>query len=287
MKTSTRCYTILAVHLLLSASLLALDTIYLTDGEPIKGNVLEIRGEQLTIERDLGRGTAKVSFPLSRIEKIIFSEEKCFRLETLPTEPAKRLEATHTAWLRAMPFLKIPESDAGAIALVRARALVELGKYQEAIDLVDYASVLDWNPKRKYLYPPVKIRALAALDRFEEALALSQKLQEEAADPTAMAFLQLILGQVELSRKDYTTALDHFLYNRIMNPQLQEEAAQGLLGAAQAFLGLQKPCDAVRMLQDLLADYPKSSIAAEAERLLKSTQEKYKDQLTKGEPQEL
>ena len=265
----------------------ALDTIHLVDGDPITGNVVDIRGDQLRVDRDLGRGTATVTYPLTRVQKIIFSEEKRFSAENLPADPALRLEATNILWIRSRPFLKIPESDAGAIALVRARALVDLGKHAEAIALIDEVSALDWNPRRKYLYPPIKIRALAALDRFEEALALSRKLQEESADPGSMAFIQLILGQVELSRKDYTTALDHYLYNRIMNPQLHEEAAQGLLGAAQAFLGLEKPRDAVRMLQDLLNDYPKSSVAAEAEKLLKTTREKYKDTLTKEEPQEI
>jgi tetratricopeptide (TPR) repeat protein len=265
----------------------ALDTIHLVDGDPITGNVVDIRGDQLRVDRDLGRGTATVTYPLSRVQKIIFSEEKRFSSESLPADPAQRLEATNILWIRSRPFLKIPESDAGAIALVRARALVDLGKHNEAITLIDEVTPLDWNPRRKFLYPPIKIRALAALDRFEEALALSRQLQEESADPGSMAFIQLILGQVELSRKDFTTALDHYLYNRIMNPQLHEEAAQGLLGAAQAFLGLEKPRDAVRMLQDLLSDYPKSSVAAEAEKLLKTTQEKYKDILTKEEPQEI
>ncbi len=273
--------------ILYSVSSLALlpakDIVHLIDGEPIQGNIVDIRGDQLRMDRDLGRGTATVSYPLNRIQKIIFSPAKQFSAENLPTDPQARLNALNLPWLRARPFLSIPESDAGEIALVRAKTLYDLNRHEEAIEFIDEVSKLDWNTRRRFLYAPIKIRCLAALDRFDEAVKLSRTLEEESSDPSSMAFVQLVLGQVELSRKDYATALDHYLYNRVMNPHLADEASRGLLGAAQAFLGLNQPREAVRMLQDILEDYPQTSAAQEAKTTLQSIQEKYKDILNQEE----
>lgn len=275
--------TVLMLANVTTGALRAQDVVHLVDGEPIKGNIVDIRGDQLRMDRDLGRGTATVTYPLSRVQKIIFSPEKRFSAEGLPQDPQARLAALNVPWLRARPFLGIPESDAGEIALVRAKTLLELGRYEEAIEFLDEVSALDWNTRRKYLYAPIKIRCLAALDRFDEAIKLSRQLEEESADPSSMAFVQLVLGQVELARKDYATALDHYLYNRVMNPHLVDEASRGLLGAAQAFLGLNQPRDAVRMLQDLLEDYPNSAVVIEARTTLRTIQEKYKDTLNQPE----
>ncbi|MEZ5405768.1 MAG: hypothetical protein R3F23_06190 [Verrucomicrobiia bacterium] len=72
-----------------------------------------------------------------------------------------------------------------------------------------------------------------------------------------------------VGRTNYPAALDHFLYNRVFNPTLKEEVGRGLWGASRVYLAETNLSAAVRVLQDIIADYPQSSVFARAQTKLK------------------
>jgi tetratricopeptide (TPR) repeat protein len=166
----------------------------------------------------------------------------------------------------------VPESPAGEILFARAETLADLQQFEEALKAAELLEAEDWNQKRRLLVAPLKVKCLAGLNRFEEAMLIAKQMEEQSKDSSIVAFVQLVLGEVEFGRTNYPAALDHFLYNRVFNPTLKEEAGRGLWNASRVYLAETNFSAAVRVLQDIITDYPQSSVFARAQTKLKELQ---------------
>lgn len=248
-------------------SSLASDLIVLKTLDEIEGKVLKADQNKIYVQIAIQGGTAQSAYKLDQIEKINF--ETSFDRAKLSSDLSTRLNELNTLLIYWRPFLKVPESETGEILFTQAETLIDLKRFEEALKSIDLIQSEDWNEKRKLRVAPIKVKCLAGLNRFEEAMAMAKNLESQANDSSTVAFVQMVLGEVAFSRTNYFEALDHFLYNRVFNPTLKEEAARGLWNASRVYLAQTNYNAAARVFQDIIADYPQSSVFSQAQIKLK------------------
>ena len=245
----------------------AQDLVALKTLDEIEGKVLKADQNKVYVQISIQGGTAQSAYKLDQIEKITFEAQ--FDRSKLSADPTARLNELTTLLTYWQPFLKIPESATGEILFSQAETLIELKRFEEALKTINLIQSDAWDEKIKLRVAPIKVKCLAGLNRFEEAMAMAKELESQANDSSTVAFVQMVLGEVAFSRTNYFQALDHFLYNRVFNPTLKEEAGRGLWNASRVYLAQTNYNAAARVLKDILADYPQSSVFAQAQTKLK------------------
>ena len=246
------------------------DLVVLKTLDEIEGKVIKADATKVYIQIAIQGGSAQSAYRLDQIEKIVFASP--FDRSKLSADPTKRLEEFNSLLTYWQSFLKIPESATGEILFAQAETLIELKRFEEALKSINLIQEQDWSKDRKLRVAPVKIKCLAGLNRFEEAMAMAKELESQANDSSTVAFVQMVLGEVAFSRTNYFEALDHFLYNRVFNPTLKEEAGRGLWNASRVYLAQTNYNAAARVLKDITTDYPQSSVFAQAQTKLKEIQ---------------
>jgi tetratricopeptide (TPR) repeat protein len=245
------------------------DELLLTNGDSLEGKLLRVETDRhrVRFEMRIGAGRAETALPLNLVEKILLGRP----FDPAPLSalaPSARLAVLEPLWEHSRELLALPETDAGAIGLSLAATLVELGRFSEALGLLEQLSN-DWSPQRKVEGMPWMIRAWLGLKDFDKALQITTELERLQGDPAKVAFVQLALGEVCFAQQQWNAALDHFLYHRLHNPTLSAEVSQGLLGAARVCRRQGRDDEAARFLRDLLQDYPDCSLRPTAERELR------------------
>ncbi|MEZ5405769.1 MAG: hypothetical protein R3F23_06195 [Verrucomicrobiia bacterium] len=175
-------------------SIHAADLVVLKTLDEIEGKVLRAEKNKVYIQVEFRGGKAESAYNLDQIEKIVF--ETTFDRSKLPTDPAARLTALDPLWKFWQSFLSIPESPAGEVLFARAETLIDLKQFDEALKAVEQIEAQDWDQKRKFLVAPLKVKCLAGLNRFEEAMVMAKQMEEQSKDSSIVAFIQLVLGEV-------------------------------------------------------------------------------------------
>ncbi len=230
------------------------DLIITKSGDEIVCRLLRVEGGRVRFEMKLGNGRAESVLPLDLIQKYLPAQR--FDPASLPDDPTARARVLTEQWQIRQPFLSIPESDAGEVALQLVAALCSTQRWDAALDLAREIGRSDWDLRRRMRATATEVQALAGLGRLDEALTLAKRVQESAKESSSEAFVRLLVGEMELSQKKYAAAADQFFYTRLFYPHLREEAAEALWGASRAFLAQGNLLQAGRALEDLLADYP-------------------------------
>lgn len=262
-------------------SALAEDQIILKTLDEIEGKVLRADSSKVYVQINLRGGTAQSAYKLDQIEKIVFAAS--FDPSKLPADPTARLKELNSLLNYWQPFLKIPESATGDILFSQAETLIELKQFEAALKTITLIQTEGWDTKQKLRVAPLKVKCLAGLNRFDEAMAMAKELESQANDSSTVAFVQMVLGEVAFGQSNYFQALDHFLYNRVFNPTLKEEVGRGLWNASRVYLAQTNYNAAARVLKDILTDYPQSSVFAQAQTKLKEIQPLVKPEEEKKE----
>jgi len=265
----------------------------LKSGERVQADHLELKGDEVVIRTKVGGGSAQVPYPLSRIEKLVFSlTEKQARL--LGSADPKDLGDLKAFWLERKPFLEIPESDAGAVGLHYARTLIAAQDpklAEEALAVIAEIRERDWKVSRQQTATRVRIAGLAAAGRIEEAMAEADAMQDlGAGDDGQLAetrirskFIQadLAWNQCQELEEDWpkwhlmpekreerrqliNQALDAYLFPVVAHTEQVALCAEGLVQAARIYLH-QNQTDRARIcVEEVMNYFPEPAFVGQA-----------------------
>lgn len=274
--------------------------IVLKGGQIVEADEIRIEGDKLITVASIGGGTAQVPYPMSRVESIRFSLSEA-QAALLESGDSSRLGDLKAFWLSRRPFLGVPGSDAGAMALHYARLLVaqqEEALAREALALAAEVAEGDWNESRQRDAMRLRVSALAAAGRIEEAMQEADAMESlGATDDTGLAearvrskFIQaeLAWNQMKQLEKDWpkwhlmpekraertellNRALDLYLFPVVAHSELQSICAEGLVQAGRIYLHLDRVEHAQRCALEVINYFPDPAFVGQAREIQRKT----------------
>ena len=277
----------------------AADELRMKDGQVNSGTILGTDGRTITLRMAVGSGQAEVPYPIANIQEVRFThspEEQAL----LASGDPKDLPAVLERWQRRRPFLVMPGSDAGAWALQAVRlALVKKTKKAAEESLLWAAEVEngDWLPERRAEATRLRLSALAAAGKAEQAIAEAEKMQNATgADESALAaarvqarLVQATLAATQLAELEKAwpkweqmpemrhqraglleAALDGFLFAAVFHPELTSLAAEGLWKAGEVAEQSGRSAEARAWMKEIVEWFPDPIFKTRAESRLRA-----------------
>ena len=295
---------ICAVLVLLGwAGVLAADEMVLKNGQKMAGVIAGTDGKSVTLDMTIGQGRAEVPYPLAQIERIHFANDAALDALLQAGDP-ERLPQVVGVWEKRRPFLGLAGSDSGDWALRCARLLLAKKTKKaasEAVDLCRLVETGDWDAARKSGATRLRLTALAASGKIDEALREAEGMQDLAgADESALAAAKVKarLLQAELAWKRLmeleknwpnwrlmpeksrertqflNQALDGFLFSVVFHSDLIPGCAEGLLRSAEIEMYEGHPDRALAALEEILRHFPDPEFRPRAEQMKKELEKK-------------
>lgn len=270
------------------------DELRMKDGQVFIGEILGTDGRTVTLRMTVGAGQAQVPYPLANIREVVFSNTEAERA-LLTTGEVKDLAAVLERWERRKAFLSIPGSDTGAWGLQAVRLALARKTKKAAEEALTWAVEVeknDWSAERRAEATRLRLSALAAAGRAEQAIAEAERMQNASgADENALAAARvqarLVQAGVAAARlaeleKEWPKwdqmpemrreraallhgALDGFLFAPVFHPELTALAAEGLWRAAEVAEKSGNPAEALTWLRELVAWFPEPVFKSRAE----------------------
>lgn len=286
-------------------TMLQADEIILKNDQVLEGTISKTDGKTITLQMTVGGGTAEVPYPVTNIKTIKFhnTPEQQTLLDSQNVEDLPRMAEL---WVRREPFLSMPESSAGEVGVRYVKLLLSKGTKKAATESVEVAARVisgDWSALRKTEATRLRLMALAASGKVEQAMAESEKIQEiSGADEEGFATMKTearltraSLASVKLlelekewpkwvqmpeKRKEYTellnTALDGFLFAAVFHPELKTLSAEGLWRAAELSRLVGRKEDALVMVDEIITWFPSAEFKIKAENLKRELEKETK-----------
>jgi len=285
---------VLALLLMAQAQLLSQDVIFRTNGQTTTGKVIGIQASYLRVEVPLSpdQPNAIVSIPLVDIDHVDFGEtaevEKYLEKVAQP-----QFHDVEKLWWQRESLLELPESTAGAFALKMGNLLMEshlMQNYRLALQFFQRVERKDWSEKRRSKAREGRLRALVKLGRADEAVDEAARLAGSSEDPELVIEAKYVLAQASRNAleklvednprwieddevrperdKLYHRTLDLFLFAHLFHGDHTEQAARGLWNTVQIYQEAGENDQALGRAGDLLAVYPDTRFARDAERLI-------------------
>lgn len=281
---------------LLALSPLALlgDLISLKNGQELKGTLIKIDDKAITLQMVVGSGSAEIPYALSNVEKIIFQDG--VELEKLLSSTnLEQLDAVQKLWEKRKPYLTLPESNSGTIGLHYVRMLLDKKTKkaaQEALEIANQINQGDWLISRKSDAQRLRLTALAASGKVEQALAEAETMQQATGadeEGLSLARVQAQLTQASLTEiklteleKDWpkwnlmpekrklrtellNKALDGYVFTAVFHPELKSKAAEGLWSAIELYQRIGRPSEALVLVNEILVWFPDTEYKGKAE----------------------
>ncbi len=287
------------------AGAVAADMLVLKDGQKVSGTILKTDGKTVTMQLVVGAGQAEIPYPLSNIATLRFvnSAEVEALLNTGDTEKLPELQQL---WEKRLPYLKLPDSDSGDIGLRFIRLLLSKQTKKaagEALVIAKEVEEGDWSEARRGEATRLRLSALAATGKVEEAMAEAEKIQNiSGMDETALASarVQTRLVQADLAlrklvalEKDWpkweqmpeksrerrlllNTSLDGFVFPAVFHPELRRFSAEGLWKASELYVQLGLPGDALLLADEIITWFPEPEFKGRALELKKKLEKETK-----------
>jgi|GEM_PF-931399 len=277
----------------------AADELRMKDGQVFSGEILGTDGITLTFRRTVGAGQAQIPYPLANIQEVRFilsAEEQAL----LTSGDPKDLPAAAALWERRRPYLALKASDAGAWALQAVRLSLAKKTKKAAEEAVKWCAEVekgDWSEERRAQAARLRLSALAAAGKAEQAIAEAEKLQNaSSADESALASarVQARLVKADLAatqlaelEKEWPkwdqmpemrrqreellhAALDGFLFAPVFHPELAALAAEGLWKASELGEKTGRTTEARTWLQEIVDWFPEPTFKTRAEERLRA-----------------
>ncbi|MDD5200242.1 MAG: hypothetical protein PHC88_10630 [Terrimicrobiaceae bacterium] len=275
------------------------DTLFMNDaaGTRRAGRIVGIDAATLKLEVPLAIGGAPgakaiVAVPRAQISRIEFApNENRGRLVASPT--AANLIALNVEWLRWKPFLAVPKSPSGAVAVAFGAALLSTNDPKRAADALELFKRVEqaaWNDADRQAAKQGRLRAMVATGHAAEAVAEATELARASEDSTVLVEAKFILAeaaQASLRKlvadnprwtedprvrpehdRLYNEALDLYLYPSLFLGSETEAASRGLWGATRIYRFGGDNANAIEAARDLTALYPSTRYAALAQQYL-------------------
>ncbi|GAB4239079.1 MAG: hypothetical protein OHK005_00170 [Candidatus Methylacidiphilales bacterium] len=273
------------------------DVLELQNGQRVEGRIKAFTADRIVMELTVGGGTAEVPYQRQLLERLTLgrtAEES----RLLASNDPKDIPALQAFWERRIPYLGVPDSDSGEVALKLIRLFLAEGSKasaQQALDLISQVEAGDWNTARKGEAPGLRVSALLKAGQTDKAEAELAKLETvSGADETAIASAQiqqrlvraqrawddLIALETEFPRWDQipekrserahliNEALNNALYPAVFHASFRKLSADGLFLAAQIYAKAGEPDRAVVALEEIIREFPEPELIPKAETLL-------------------
>jgi hypothetical protein len=287
-----------AVLILATGVPLSADTLQLKSGQKVEGEVIAFDGKNLKIRSQFGAGSAEVPYPMALVEKVTLTVPPT--LGAALAEPvASAVPVLEEYWKRWEPFLAVPETDSGRVALALAKAHLASGKKkdaQTALGLTEAVRSQDWNSGRKEEATRLRLTALAASGKIEQAMEEASQLENLGGGDEsglAQARVRSLLLKADLAWKKLLKleeswpkweempeqraehsklrqeALDGFVFGATFHPELADLASEGLWKAVEAHQHLQQKDQAIILAREITGYFPSPEFKPRAEQFLK------------------
>jgi len=294
-QSGSTCARFLAVlGLLCCSSLTALnaqDSVVLKNGRKAECRVLDFTAEALKIsyQPTPGAAAAERLVPLADVDYV--------ELAPLPGETEALAQAVREGrseplvsfWIKRLPWLNRPRTNAGEIGLVYAELLSRVStadRMERALKIYSQIEAADWDPGRRGRAQAGRLRVMLRQGRVEEVRPLAEGLLEKSGDPRVLIELRHVMGEAAAAsltqlEKDHprwqeedelmprhtqllNDAMDSYLFPHLFHGAEEDLAARGLWAAAQlsaAQKDLPQASDWSTDLTNLYAGTPEAAAA--------------------------
>jgi len=248
--------------------------------DPKKAIISTTKG---TIERTSRQGDVDMVLTkkISEVEGIVWAQpEKLAQAQIYVSrgEPNLALDEIEPVIKFFEPLKKVPGSWWLKASMIKLDALDRLendaaiSSFLENLERADDGTLPELSTK-------IKVARLVQSYRkneFEKVITESTELIKSVDDVEILARLHILKGSSLLVTKKYENAMNTFLRVPVFYGSQVEQIPKALLGAAQAFRGMDGPTTkeqkleevSNRYLRNLIANYPLSKEAEEAKKLL-------------------
>ncbi len=291
-----KSHIVLALLAMATITVHGQDVIFRKNGQTFTGKATGIQTPFLRVEVPLARNQphAVVSIPLVDIDHVDFGESSAVE-KYLGKGTRAQLHDLQNLWKQRESLLKLPESTSGAIALKIGNLLMKSDLEREhefALRLFQRIERNDWSEKRRMRAREGRLRALVKLGRAEEAVDEAAELAISSEDSELLIEAKYVLAQASKSlleklvedhprwmedeevrpkRKElYHKTLDLFLFPYLFHGDHADKAARGLWGAVCIYQDAGETEQALGRARDLLAIYPHTGFARDAEKLIQN-----------------
>jgi hypothetical protein len=292
-RPSPRLFSLLLISGFLPLAAVA-DELHMKDGQTFSGTILGTDGRAVTLRMTIGSGQAEVPYPLANVKEVVFTNTP-EDASLLASGDPKALPEVLGRWERRKPLLAIPGSDAGAWALQAVRLSLARKTKKAAEEALLWAAEVekaDWSPERRSEATRLRLSALAAAGKAEQAIAEAEKMQNASgADESALAaarvqarLVQAAVAAAKLAELEkewpkwdqmpemrreraalLNAALDGFLFAPTFHPELTALAAEGLWKAGEVAEKAGRAAEALTWMKEIAASFPEPVFKSRAE----------------------
>jgi TolA-binding protein len=246
--------------------------VHLKNGTSITSSGVRRVGGDVAVTVQLGSaGRSENRHPLATLVGIDFPKPQAIGIaegNLAANNAASALSAISPVVAQQEAFQDLPGNWWAKAATIKVKALVALGRYEEAAKQVDalakHADPEDIRAARLQIAIGWAKNGDAARAQpvFDEAIA-------QSGNHPILATAWIGKGDVFLAGKDYDSALLAYLRVPIFYPDEKDALPPALLGSARAYLHLGEAGKAREIFQQIVSTYPKSPSAAAAQAALK------------------
>lgn len=289
----------------------ALDTLFKTGGEKQVGTVMVVEEDTIRIRVPLpalpGSGPeaqpvfATVVIPRKDILHIEFNPDEA-REALLKDPKPENLPAIETLWRQWQPFLTMPRSPAGRVAIAYADLLLKQQSQPEALQALELFTRIEhdaWDEPSQMQARQGRLRAMVATGQAEKAVNEAIELSKITEDPAVLIEAKYILARAADQRlrdlvednprweediyviperhRLYNEALDEYFYPYLFLGAEQDAASRGLWGAVEIYRFTGELPLALECARDLAAIYPETSYARQATDFIESLPQEIRD----------
>ena len=286
----------------------ALDTLFLASGEKRTGKLVGIDQQNFRLQVPLPPPAgasptappmfASVTVPRTDVEHVEFAPDEALRKKLDEATPAQ-IAAIEALWRQQLPWVGVPKSPAAEIGITYGNLLLkDRSQAQKALDLFKLIESATWSEDVRMLARQGRLRAMIATGNAKGAVEEARAMEKISEDPAVLIEAKYILADAtdqslrklvednprwqedihvipERSRL-YNEALDLYLYPYLFFGSEVDPAARGLWGAVGVYKFTGETQNALECARDLVAIYPGTSYAKQAQDYINSLPESQK-----------
>lgn len=280
------------------------DVVFLKDGSQRVGRLTGQDGDLLRMQVRImaGQPSATVTIPRAEVERIEFADDPG-RDDFLRKAEARDLIQAARYWGAGERFLDITGSPAARVGLRYAELLLaseNAATKERALDLYRQIEKTAWSDSDKAAARRGRLRAMIATGRAADAVAEARDLADSAEEPYVLIEAKYILASVATRQlrdleeanprwqedifvrperaRLFNESLDLLLFAPLFYGSDIEPAARGLWGAVEVYRDAGELIPAMETARDLLALYPGTPQAQNAEKFLATLPDEIRSQ---------
>jgi hypothetical protein len=242
------------------------EDVFLKDGTVVRNVGLRREGAFVFGKPEGGQD---ILIPVNTIVRIAFRESgglRDARDGNYAADSRTVIDNTGAEMTYHKTWIDIPGSMWPTLMRLRLPALIAAGRTSDLDDLLK-----DWTPKGD-----PELDAAVALLNLKRSGAARPELQkawkaaiEDNVGTLSAAISWIELGNEAAEAKDWDTAIRYYVSVQVFAPNWRPLHPLALVGAVKACLANEQPGQAIPFSEDLKTEYPRSSQAKAAEKLVK------------------